>query len=639
MAILRARVLAVVALAAVVAGGLVLLTHGGGKPAAPAAVEVAERGDVAITVGGVGHVSTLSGAARLLVPSSPSTAGAGGGAAGSSAGSGAGSGGSPAPADAVFAALSGHVSRVLVTSGQRVVAGQPVAEISDDGTTQTAVDQARGDLGTARLELAQKQLQDPARGVPPTGPELASGRQALLSARAALAQLLRPPRAADVATAQADVAKARADLDNVRGGTAATLSAAQLAVSSAEQRLATVSGAPDPAELAAARLELAKAALDQETLLRPADGPSPQAVSAANLAVAAAQQHLSDAEASGTAGDVATARADLAKAQSERAALDQLPAPATAAARDAAQLAIDAARQRVEALVHPPAATVAAARGEVARAQADLETARAARGAAAVAAAHTGLTAAQRKLAQLEGPPTSAAVQLARADVRKAGAELAVLRQRGAPASAIDLALARLKVDVADQRLRVAQQLARRLTVSATSSGTVTSLLTVPGAPVDPTTPLLRVQDLDHLVVALDLSEFDVARTRVGAPVRIIATALGGREFGGHVLDVAPSGSEAGGIVNFAVLVRLNSRGRLRPGMSVSTRIIVARRRNVVRIPAAAINGEGAAASVTVRTRTSKSLRRHVRLGLTGSQYVEVRSGLRPGERVVVPEG
>ncbi|MDX6681718.1 MAG: HlyD family secretion protein [Solirubrobacteraceae bacterium] len=620
---------------------VVIWASGRGNPAPTATGEVvrAERGEVATTVGGIGHVSTLTEAALQAVPAS---GGAGGGSAGSgtSAGGsgGSGGGGSPASADAVFPAVAGHVARVLVKPGEHVVAGQPVAVIADDGVVAGNVLQARSDLSTARLELAQRRVQDPARGVPPTAAELASGRESVLAARAKLGRVVAPPLAADVAAAQVDYKKAVADLSSARTGAPQAIAAAQLAVTTARQRLETVSGAPDRVDLTAAQLELARATLEQEALLRPADAPSASAIQAADLAISAARQKLADAEAAGNATDTALARAELAKAQSERDALTSAPAAPTAAARAAAQLAIDAARSKLDAIVRPPAATVTAARQQLAGAESDLSSLTVTRGATGVGVARAAVTAARRKLARLRHP-TSDILAAARSDVRKARADLAVLRQRGAPASATDLALARLKVNVSRQRLALAQDQIRRLTVAANASGTVTSVLTARGAAADPTTPLVRVEDLDHLVIALDLSEFDVGRIRVGSPVRIGVDALGGKQFGGHVRDIASAGAASGGVVNFPVIVSLNSHRRLRPGMSVSARVVVTRRRDVVRIPLAAVAREGGGPSVMVRTRSGALRRRAIVLGLSGAEFAEVRSGLRAGERVVLPAG
>src|SRR5260221_5309654 len=97
------------------AGGVVWATNRGAPKHAPSGELVpVSRGSVSVTVGGIGHVTTLSGAARLAVPPAAASAG-GGGSSTSTASSPARSGGaSQAPADAVFPAGCGHVTRVPV---------------------------------------------------------------------------------------------------------------------------------------------------------------------------------------------------------------------------------------------------------------------------------------------------------------------------------------------------------------------------------------------------------------------------------------------------------------------------------------------------------------------------------------------
>ena len=246
------------------------------------------------------------------------------------------------------------------------------------------------------------------------------------------------------------------------------------------------------------------------------------------------------------------------------------------------------------------------------------------------------LAAARLKLAQLIGPQQRDVVAATRLDLRKAQADLAVLRQRGAPASTIDLALARLKVNVAAARLTLAQSATTRLSVRAPASGTVTSVLSSVGGAADPLTPLLRVEDLAHIVVALNLSEFDVSRTRIGATALVGVDALGGRHAGGRVLDVALSGVDSGGIVNFPVIITVANPRGLRPGMSASARIVIASRRRVVRIPRAAVRTTSAGSTVLM---AGTRVLRRVRLGLAGSEFVQVTAGLRVGERIVTPGG
>jgi RND family efflux transporter MFP subunit len=462
-----------------------------------------------------------------------------------------------------------------------VTAGQPVATISDGGATAGTLLQARNELDTANLELAQKKAHDSLLGPPPTLAELRAGQQGIVTAKTGLRDLARSPTAADVAAARSELARAVAELHSSRAS-AAAIAAAELSVTTAQQNLLTLSGAPDPAELAAAEAEVGNAVLAQQSL----------------------------------------------------------PVPPTPAESAAAQLAVTAAQQKLNQLIYPPAAAVSAARAELARAELELQSLLGTRYGTGLSALRAALVAARSRLAHLR--PTEAVIATARSEVQRARAELAVLRQRGAPAGAIEQALAQLKVAVSGQRLALAERLAGQLTVRARASGTVTSVLTTAGAAVDPTTPLLRVQDLGNLVVALELSEFDVAHVRVGDLTRVSVDALGGRQVKGRVIDVSPTGTELGGVVNFPVTIALETAGGggggVRPGMSVSARIVTRIRRNVIRIPSAAVSEEGEPA-VMVRQPSGKLTRHPVELGLEGPKLVEVRSGLQSGARVLVPSG
>ena len=615
---------AAVAVLAIGSVGAWNLTQSSEASAASAEVVTVSRGAVSVTVGGIGHVANLSDAARMAVPEIDSASGAAG----------------STTTDAVFARATGHVLELFVEVGDVVEADQELARIADDGTVRGSLIQARSELASARLDLAQKRLQDPARGPPPTAAEFAQGRSAVAAARDALSRLTDQPLPADISAAQAELARATAELAAEKASHAArpaALTAAELAVATATANLDQLTGAPDPVELTAARLELAKAQLEQEALLQQATAPTPADLAAADTAVTAAQERLAAAQAAGITADIATAEADLARAQADRTALTSPAPPPSAAAQAAAALAVEAAQKRIDALLHPPANVVSAARSELSQARADLVAIEAAGDRDRLAAAKASVTAARDSL-DLLFHPAPETVSAARADVTRAAAELAVTRQRGSPAGATDIELAGLRVEVARQQLRLAHLLADRLTVRAPASGTVTSVLTTGGAAVEAATPLFRVQDLDHLVVTASLTEFDVSRTKVGARARISADALGGRRFSGSVLDVALSGNTTGGVVTFPVIVSIDGPEDLRPGMSVSVRVVVADRADVVRVPVDAIEDrEGRTATVLVRTKSGELREREIELGLVGPTYAEVRAGLAAGDKVAIP--
>ncbi len=130
----------------------------------------ATRGDVVVTVGGVGRIVTGSGSSIELPSSGGSSSANGTGTTSTSSTS--------VPADAVFARATGHVVRLLVKPGQHVTAGEPLARLDDDGVSEAAVQQAQLDLQTTRIELDQKLHNDPQKGIPPTAAEIAAAHAA-----------------------------------------------------------------------------------------------------------------------------------------------------------------------------------------------------------------------------------------------------------------------------------------------------------------------------------------------------------------------------------------------------------------------------------------------------------------------------
>ncbi len=608
-----------------VSGGVWEATRGGASSTADTVKAVTiKRGTVAITVGGIGRITTLSDAARFAVNTD---------------GAGSGTGSTANRSEAVFATTSGHVSSVLVVVGDSVMAGQPIAVISDDGTVRSTRLQARSNLATARLELAQKKDQDPARGVPPTAAELESSQQAIAAAQDRLARVTGSPLPADLAAARLELARAVSDLQiqkSVDNARPEALAAADQAVQTANQRLALVSGAPDPAQVTAAQLDVAKAQLDREALLATPALAAAADIAAADAAVAAAQEKVTAAQVSGIATDLAIAQAELARARADRDTLTRPPALPSAAAQAAAALAVNTAQLKLDQLLTPAADVVSAARAELARVRAELTTIRSSGSRAATAAAKAARSAAEARVDLLLNPPVET-LSAARSEVRRASADLSVLRQRGAPATATDLSISRLRVDVAEQQFRLAKEMTDRLTIRAPSVGTVTSILTAAGSAVDGTTPLVRIQDLDNLVVSVSLTEFDVSKAQVGAMAQVSADALGGRLYPGAVLDIAPSGTDSGGVVTFPVIVAVGKGEGLRPGMSVSVRVDVARKSDVVRVPLDAIEERaGKAVSVIVRTSSGDLEDRDVKLGLIGPTHAEVRTGLTVGDKVVL---
>ena len=290
-------------------------------------------------------------------------------------------------------------------------------------------------------------------------------------------------------------------------------------------------------------------------------------------------------------------------------------------------------------------------------------------------------------LATLESPPlrdellrSQTALASATADAKQADSETSAARAAVAhlPASASaqerDIAQARvsravaeadkLRVDVRSAELRVAavrSQIAK-LDVRAPASGIVLKRNVEPG-----TRPRVAqgqglftlISGLSPLNVTIDLPESELGSVRAGQTAEFTAPAFPGRTFSAAVsaIDLVPKkeGTDTGVKITYpGTLIADNPQGLLRPGMTASVVIIVARATNVLVVPNGAFTFAPpktiASKYPPPQQQTADGKRiariwvmkddavepRDIAPGLSDGQITEVAAGtLKPGEAVV----
>ncbi len=97
-------------------------------------------------------------------------------------------------------------------------------------------------------------------------------------------------------------------------------------------------------------------------------------------------------------------------------------------------------------------------------------------------------------------------------------------------------------------------------------------------------------QDLTKMQVAADVSESDIGTIKVGQPVSFNVDAYPERQFRGKVSQIRLNATVNQNVVTYPVIVEVaNPDRQLRPTMTANVSIEVARVRNVLRIPNAAL--------------------------------------------------
>src|SRR5438445_237062 len=148
-------------------------------------------------------------------------------------------------------------------------------------------------------------------------------------------------------------------------------------------------------------------------------------------------------------------------------------------------------------------------------------------------------------------------------------------------------------------------------------------------------TLVITLAQVDPLYAAVNVDEADIAGVRAGMPVRLTADALPNAVIRGKVDRVAAVAQVVQNVTQFAVTVVLQEPPPgVRLGMTVDADFVTARRDNVLLVPRQAVK-EGKSPTVTVIVGGELETR-SVQTGLSDGHMVEIISGLREGEVVLL---
>lgn len=238
-------------------------------------------------------------------------------------------------------------------------------------------------------------------------------------------------------------------------------------------------------------------------------------------------------------------------------------------------------------------------------------------------------------IAQQQAQSQEDAVRVARAALRDAEAETRT---------------AALKIQSLQLERQLIQQQLQDNIVTAPVNGVVLGVNVQDGDGVELRTNLLTLGDPSKVLVKLQLSTLNAAQVQVNQLVRVNAIGPNAKTFTGRVQSLYPqaltgeaqkqegSGQNQSDQPTVPATVRLDTPTRtLLPGSRVNVEIILQQRQNVVVLKTEAIQRSEPHPFVWVRDSQNQAQKRTINLGLEGLMNVEITSGLRAGEQIILP--
>ncbi len=380
-------------------------------------------------------------------------------------------------------------------------------------------------------------------------------------------------------------------------------------------------------------------------------GATVQEIASAQASVESAQANLEKVQAGAAADEIAAARASLSAAEAAYADLQAGPDADSSAQAEAnlknaeaalrqAQAAYDKVSWRSDVGQLPQALELEQATNSYNAALASYNLA--AKGASADQLEQTraNVKQAQSTLQKLLDSPTPSELASAQAQLAQAKAQLAALADG---ATAEKLVIAEAQVEQARINLAEAEDNLANATLMAPFAGVVTAVSVAEGEFASG--PAVEIAGVSALDVVLDVDEIDLGDLAIGQAAAVTLEAWPRQQIAAEIIAIAPKATAgASAIVSYEVRLRLDATDLpVRLGMTANADLITADRTQVLLAPSQAISADRAAGKYYVDLVQSEAdgqvttQRVEVATGLRDGSLTEIKSGVREGDRLLVP--
>jgi Cu(I)/Ag(I) efflux system membrane fusion protein len=175
----------------------------------------------------------------------------------------------------------------------------------------------------------------------------------------------------------------------------------------------------------------------------------------------------------------------------------------------------------------------------------------------------------------------------------------------------------------------------RSVTFRSPATGIVMEKKAVSGMRFMPGEMLYQIADLSQVWVLADVNEQDIGQVANGRKAQVQINAYPEKRFEGTVTYIYPTLKTETRTVSVR-LEMANPGGLLKPGMFAQVQLASGSAQKVVAVPASAVIDSGVRRVVIVQAGEGRFEPREVETGARSEDWIEVRSGVKEGEVVVV---
>ncbi|CAJ1315118.1 efflux RND transporter periplasmic adaptor subunit [Paenibacillus nuruki] len=176
-------------------------------------------------------------------------------------------------------------------------------------------------------------------------------------------------------------------------------------------------------------------------------------------------------------------------------------------------------------------------------------------------------------------------------------------------------------------------------------SGTITKMSVSPGGAVSSGAEAFTIIDYQDLSATIQVDELDVLKIHQGLKATLQLDAIPEKTYNGKVSMIANEGAIKNGVSTFGVTIHLDQPGEIKAGMSAQATILVEQKKNILVLPIESVIQQGnqyvvQKARVSAGTQNAQpdtTTEQKVNIGIHDDSQIEIKSGLKEGDLVVIP--
>lgn len=188
-----------------------------------------------------------------------------------------------------------------------------------------------------------------------------------------------------------------------------------------------------------------------------------------------------------------------------------------------------------------------------------------------------------------------------------------------------------LQIEIRNKELASREELLKRLTVRAPSDGIILGIFTNAGEKVEKDKLLARMSDLSSFKIKASLDNRFIDDIKTGGEVY---ATIENKRVKGRIGSITPVVKDTK--IDFDIYLESGS-GNILPNMEVELSVVTGQKDSVLRVEQGPAFSRLRNNEVYI-VKNGKAVKKQIVTGLIGTDYVEIESGLEPGDRIIISD-